>query len=193
MKNQAIEIYLVLLTTLLLGCSENENVLLPETKNELPPISQTGENTFGCLIDGNVFIPKDKTGYTPPGGGIPQGLEIYGSNSAFVIQARNYTNISIYIYIPEDLPFEGDYQFQESPGVSYGLNSPNHPHIFSIYNNKKYLSFKDSGSIIFLKANQSLGLYAGIFSAKFKNIDDEYDILEIKEGRFDINIATLNK
>lgn len=99
MKNQTIKIYLVLLTTLLLGCSENENIVLPETKDELPPITQTGANTFGCLIDGNVFIPKDKTGYTPPGGGTPKGIEILGNNSVFVIQARNYTNIYIYIYI----------------------------------------------------------------------------------------------
>ena len=28
---------------------------------------------------------------------------------------------------------------------------------------------------------------------KFKNIDDENDILEISKGRFDINLATLNK
>ena len=27
--------------------------------NQLPPETQTGANTFGCLVDGKVFLPKD--------------------------------------------------------------------------------------------------------------------------------------
>ena len=27
-------------------------------QDQLPPITQTGENTFGCVIDGEVLIPK---------------------------------------------------------------------------------------------------------------------------------------
>ena len=193
MEKQTFKIYLFLITVLLLSCNDNENVIQVIPEDKLPPITQTGENTFGCLIDGNVFIPKDKTGYTPPGGGTPRGIEIFGNNSVFVIQARNYINATIYIYIPENLPNQIEYVFDESPGVSYGLNSPDYAHIFCIINNKKYLSFENSGSILFTKVNQTSGLYAGVFSAKFKNIDDKNDILEISEGRFDINIATLNK
>jgi hypothetical protein len=192
MKLKTIKICLIFITTLFLSCSENDILEPTVTEAELPPITETGANTFGCLINGNVFIPKDKTGYTPPGGGTPQGIEILGNNSVFVIQARNYINTAIYLYIPEDLPKQTTYLFGESPGVSYGLNSPDYAHIFCIINNKKYLSFEDSGSILFSKVNQTSGLYAGVFSVKFKNIDDESDILEISEGRFDINIATLN-
>ena len=192
MKNQTIKIYLVLLTTLLLGCSENENIVLPETKDELPPITQTGANTFGCLIDGNVFIPKDKTGYTPPGGGTPKGIEILGNNSVFVIQARNYTNIYIYIYIPENLPIKTTYKFGSSPGVSYGLNSPNLPHLFCIINNKKFLSSKNSGEITFTKANFNSKIYSGVFNLTLKNQDNPNETLEIKDGRFDINLITID-
>ncbi|NCT08823.1 MAG: hypothetical protein GW772_01905 [Flavobacteriia bacterium] len=192
MKKQTIKIYFLFITTLFLSCSENDNLVTTITEDVLPPITQTGANTFGCVINGAVFIPKDKTGYTPPGGGTPRGIEVLGNNSVFVIQARNYINTAIYIYIPEDIPKQTTYIFGESPGVSYGLNSPDYAHIFCIINNKKYLSFEDSGSILFSKVNQTSGLYAGVFTVKLKNKDDENDILEISEGRFDINIATLN-
>lgn len=29
--------------------------------DQLPPATQTGENTFGCLLDGEVFIPSGGT------------------------------------------------------------------------------------------------------------------------------------
>jgi hypothetical protein len=99
MKKQIIKICLLFITTLFLSCSENNNLIPTVAEEVLPPITQTGENTFGCLVNGAVFIPKDKTGYTAPGGGTPQGIEILGDNSVFVIQARNYINTAIYIYI----------------------------------------------------------------------------------------------
>ena len=36
------------------GCRKNKN----KTSDQLPPETQTGANTFGCLIDGVVFKPK---------------------------------------------------------------------------------------------------------------------------------------
>jgi hypothetical protein len=99
MKKQIIKICLLFITTLFLSCSENNNLIPTVAEEVLPPITQTGENTFGCLVNGAVFIAKDKTGYTAPGGGTPQGIEILGDNSVFVIQARNYINTAIYIYI----------------------------------------------------------------------------------------------
>ena len=36
-------------------CSKDTNPELPE---QLPPITQTGANTFGCLINGKVWLPK---------------------------------------------------------------------------------------------------------------------------------------
>lgn len=37
------------------GCKKNK----PKTELEkLPPITQTGANTFGCLVNGRTWIPK---------------------------------------------------------------------------------------------------------------------------------------
>lgn len=39
---------------MLVSCGDDDNNTIISV---LPPATQTGENTFGCLIDGEVFIP----------------------------------------------------------------------------------------------------------------------------------------
>lgn len=75
-----------------------------DPQDQLPAITQTGANTFGAIVDGRVFIPKDKTGYSAPGGGKPKGLNISTgdgiiSKNYYAISAVNYIDTDIYIYI----------------------------------------------------------------------------------------------
>tara|TARA_R110002073_G_C9371447_1_gene572214 strand:+ start:845 stop:1168 length:324 start_codon:yes stop_codon:yes gene_type:complete len=92
---------LLFLAFTLINCSKKDNLITLVEEDQLPPITQTGANTFGCLINGKVFIPKDKTGYTPPGGGRPRGLTVFSGEFStttdyFSITARNYQDIYIY-------------------------------------------------------------------------------------------------
>ena len=103
MKKQTIKLCLLFITTLILSCSDDDNLEPTVIETELPPITQTGENTFGCLINGNVFVPKDKTGFTTPGGGTPKGIEVTTGSflptyEFFSIDAENYKGTYIYIY-----------------------------------------------------------------------------------------------
>ena len=167
------------------------------TKNdiELPPITQTGENTFGCYVDGKVFIPKDHEGYYPPGGGIPKGLRTSSGDGLpslnfYSITAINYyTDIAIYIYIGEDRPQQKTYTFRSSPGVEAHIEDPEFPHIFCVINNTLYLSYENSGTIDFQKVDFNQEVCAGVFSVKLKNKNDPTDIIEITEGRFDLICA----
>lgn len=52
MKTKLI-LLLLLLTPLLYSCES----IFGEDEPELPPITTTGEDTFGCKIDGKVFVP----------------------------------------------------------------------------------------------------------------------------------------
>jgi len=55
MKN----LILILLTTLTLSsCDKDEDK--PEIE-KLPPVTQAGANTFGCLVDGQAFLPSGGT------------------------------------------------------------------------------------------------------------------------------------
>jgi hypothetical protein len=49
--------FFILVCTILFctKCNCNKNVTSPE--NQLPPATQTGANTFGCLINGRPFVP----------------------------------------------------------------------------------------------------------------------------------------
>ena len=46
------------LAILLIAASCKKTKTESESPDQLPPITQTGANTFGCLINGNVWLPK---------------------------------------------------------------------------------------------------------------------------------------
>lgn len=50
--------FLLLLTTITLSCcsSDDDN----NNGDQLPPETQTGANTAGCLVDGQVFLPHQR-------------------------------------------------------------------------------------------------------------------------------------
>ena len=66
MKTAILIINLLFIT--LISCNNNndDNGFTPS----LPAATQTGANTFGCYIDGNLLVPRDGTGYygTPDDG-----------------------------------------------------------------------------------------------------------------------------
>ena len=185
MKQLFLKTALFLFAITFFNCENND------PQDQLPPITQTGANTFGAIVDGNVFITKDKTGYYAPGGGRPKGIEVTTGSflptyEYFGIDASNYEGTYIYIYIPKKIPEETIYNFKKSPGVRASLEKPSFPHIFSIINNTIYESYEGSGSISFSKVDYNNGIFAGVFNVKLKNKDDENDIIEIIDGRFDI-------
>lgn len=47
----------MLIITLLIGCESDDDA--PSQESLLPPITTTGENTFGCLVDGKYFRQRD--------------------------------------------------------------------------------------------------------------------------------------
>ena len=185
MKTTILKIVLFLFALTLVNCTKSDD------QDQLPPITQTGANTFGAIVDGNVFIPKDKTGYYAPGGGRPKGLNISSGDGIttanyYAISVSNYINTDIYIYIPEDRPEQKSYIFKSSPGVGSGLDTPNYPHVFCYINDIKYISYENSGAINFEKVDFTEQVCAGTFYVKLKNQNNEDDIIEITDGRFDL-------
>jgi hypothetical protein len=182
MKTQLFKTVFFLTALFCIHCSDNET-----PQDQLPPITQTGANTFGAVINGEIFIPKDKTGYYAPGGGRPKGLNISSGDGIitkdyYAITAVNYIDI----YIPEDRPQQKEYAFQISPGVSSSLETPDITHSFCYINDIKYISYENSGNINFQKVDFNQEICVGIFSLKLKNENNENDIIEITNGQFDL-------
>ena len=52
-------LYLCLLT-LMAGCSKCNKVITPNDASSLPPATQTGAGTFGCMLNGQAWTPQGR-------------------------------------------------------------------------------------------------------------------------------------
>lgn len=179
-----------------IGCSDND-----PPQDQLPPITQTGANTFGAVVDGKIFIPKDSYTFTPGGDRkeleVLVGHEFFNNNGddEWSISATNYKDTPetyIYIYLPTLKENRTNHIIDLSDG-SESSNLSN-AHIYSLIDlgNRQYRSFDNSGIFNFSRLDIENGIYAGTFSVKLKNKDNENDVIEITDGRFDINLNTVN-
>lgn len=192
-------IIFLLLAVLLTTCGET----VEGTKDQLPPITQTGENTFGCLFNGGLFLPAKSGTFNT----IPEGspITVYGyysetDSSSIRIDAvrrKDRSNIHyIWLYI---------YKFH-SIGVSiYELGDPiyhetnfqpTHCYISCravspvTGKYKFYGSYDGSGEIV-ITYKDNLGIFSGTFQATLRE-DGGTEIVQITDGRFDINPKTRN-
>ena len=55
--------FLIILTTFSLSCCNKDD---NTTQDQLPPITTTGTNTVGCLVNGVVLLPKGGRSFGPP-------------------------------------------------------------------------------------------------------------------------------
>ena len=201
-------IYVLLITASLWGlegCNKDEPAE-PDTGSvgTLPPETQIGANTFGCLINGKLLIPRDGTrglGRTGMGmfldGGYPNGTEY---NEIVVRDYKSFRSGSITIHLQSiDQLGSGDYIIDESNGQSSidGLNH-NYLHcsVFDADSNtyKFYKSFENCGVIKitrfdFIPFVQRI--ICGTFTCRVRNSLNPLDEIQITSGRFDINGATL--
>lgn len=58
MKN----LILIILTTFTLSCCDKDDEKPKTELEKLPPATQTGSRTFGCLLDGVAFVPTKSNG-----------------------------------------------------------------------------------------------------------------------------------
>ncbi|MBK8089232.1 MAG: hypothetical protein IPK31_15550 [Chitinophagaceae bacterium] len=147
---------------------------------QLPPETTTGAMTFGCKIDGEVFIPKDggglsglKTEYLFLGNGPGGGWFL---NIAAVDRSSNVLP-RVAITTDSLLLVEGNtYQLVKQKGFAkgqYGLDL----FLYQILSS-------DQGELFITKHNQSLRILSGRFSFTASTFAGEK--VTITEGRFDI-------
>ena len=51
------KIFFLLLSFIAISCSKDNSIETPA--DQLPPITTTGANTAGCIINGKILIPKN--------------------------------------------------------------------------------------------------------------------------------------
>jgi len=139
----------------------------------LPEKTTNSENTFGCLVEGSLFIPS--------GTGIgASGLDAYyedtGDMVNLSISAINHKkNNGVNIVIRDSIETGKTYDLGNRMEDSYGL-----------YNDgSSYATYEESsGTVTINNFDLENGILSGVFSFSAKN--DSGETIQINEGRFDL-------
>ena len=162
---------------LLLSISCNKEKLLP-------PATQTGANTFGCLVDGKAWIPSGggfMSGINPTGGGF--FLDV---NSKLNIYIRAHSNGDyIHIFL-KHITSTGTYLLNKETDVKPNAVLPeNYGVYFTSGMNDYYVTTpQHTGVVNITYADTTKGIVAGTFEMELYQ-KSRGKIIKITKGRFD--------
>lgn len=154
---------------------------------ELPEPSQTGSNTFGAKVNGQLWAPQ---GFGPlPASNL---LEARFIGNDLIIKANNFASS------PNETGFEIRVIGVTGTGT-YPLNTNIvHPSFAASYAyyvkrnltplNEWVTSASSTGSVTFTKVDRSAGIVSGTFEFSALNLYNTPEPLAVTEGRFDIKL-----
>jgi hypothetical protein len=192
--------YVFLLSLTVISCTTKTEYLAMDDK--LPPITQVGANTAGCLIDGKVLVPNDSDyrnlNSSYHGLRLSQGLSFWpNKNDYWHLKILNRTGTVFYfmdLWIKNMSSGNGIYPIDQSDGASLPNCNFISLQINGYGSQKSYWSGPNAG---YIKINRSdlgpgVSIYSGTFQCTLYNISDPSETLQITDGRFDLNGLTLN-
>ncbi|WP_310394080.1 DUF6252 family protein [Hymenobacter sp.] len=183
MRNN-LPLYLALV--LLTQCSKCKNDPRPrDPAAALPPATQTGANTFGCLVNGQPYTPKGNNGtsnlyilYDAGFRGGALGIQTYridGNRRQYLsIDMAPVTTTGIYSFARPAGICTANYA--DTPGVANGCNL--------IYSDQD-VAYR-SGQLAITKFDTRNRIVSGTFS--FKLLQAGCDTLKVTQGRFDAKL-----
>jgi len=145
---------------------------------QLPAATTAGKQTFGCKLNGEIFVPNGNFNYP----GLPTAA-YYTSNGLFGFHSKNLkdfdNNLRIYMYIKNGLYQEG----------SYLLDNSIANFVIEI-NGDQFLGYKldttKSRQIQITRFDLDNTIISGEFEFTCVN-DALQDTIKVTEGRFDLN------
>ena len=151
--------------------------------DNLPPATQTGANTFGCLVNGEVFLPKSR-GIGPDG--LSCEVRFKNGNYNFLLSGSDGTSTPtkmVNVYIDNILlDTEKNWVLNNDStrlGEYFVLGG-------SIYLNSYKTNSSSTGRLNITNWNPSKGIVSGNFS--FDAVNSMGEKVEIREGRFDVKL-----
>jgi hypothetical protein len=180
MKQVKLLLFIIVCTNIFDACKKDKNTTNPA--DQLPPATQTGANTFGCLVNGKVYVPK---GYN--GNGSPNPSKIYdiGLNGRPYFDYKGYQIINSeykgFIFIGfANLEHLGNYTITNDFNFSVGWTD-----VIGFCGTVAFdTTIKKWGSGIITRLDISNHIISGTFNCKFKTL--QCDTVFITDGRFDI-------
>lgn len=171
---------LLLLTMMLTlsSCNKDDD----NNSDRLPPATQTGANTVGCLVNGEVFLPKAEginpavvVNYEFINGGFFFRLvfkDLRGTTNKTVTVGTGYLDLQAnqtYV-LNKNFDDDGDYT---GGGGTYSTSTLN----------TYQTNMNNVGELTITRIDTSNSIISGTFW--FDAINQEGEVVEIREGRFD--------
>jgi hypothetical protein len=181
-------IFLIVLSLSLSSCDKDND--RPKTELEkLPPATQTGANTAGCLVNGIAFLPK---GYVLPGNLICNYTD--GENFSLTISEEIFQGSNQML---RSVIFGSQNQnLHDNVGVTFTLGQNNYDGYskFGIYvingaftDEPNYYSTSSTinGEFKITYHNYNQAIISGTFW--YDAINSNGEIVKVREGRFDMH------
>ena len=179
------KIILILFSFLLVSCSKDNPFETPTTQDQLPPATTVGANTVGCLVNGEVLLPKGGRPFGPPivtcyyqylNGSYEFGLGYSNDQQTILRSIDIYTN---------------KLQFVEGQSYNLTINQPtNSAYAFFSLDAGMLQGYRTDlqnvGQIKITKLDETNAIISGTFWFNaVKTTTGE--IIHITEGRFDLH------
>lgn len=182
------KLLLLLLTTFTLSCCNKGDDDQPKTELEkLPPATQTGANTAGCLVNGVAFLPK---GYFTTGALVCNYIDgkdfVLGINERIIQGSTdNIRSISVFsrnqnLHDNVGVSFQLNEDVANSKAGTYMINAPSAP-------DPNYYSTNSivTGELKITHHNYNQAILSGTFW--YDAVNSNGEIVKIREGRFDMH------
>ncbi|MFD2718626.1 hypothetical protein ACFST9_07855 [Hymenobacter monticola] len=153
----------------------------------LPPATQTGANTGGCLVDGERFIATGTSG-TLLSNPIPALSGGFYNDSVYWLSMRCSTPRGIaHVTLYAHAQTAGTYPFNRRvasvggamPRFGYGSVSFSNPYEYYV------TDARHTGRLVLTYANKNAGISAGTFEFAAVNVRDSTNSIKVTYGRFD--------
>ena len=180
MKNKIYTLLLLFPLWGLGGCNEDDN----NNNDTLPLATQIGANTVGCLVNGEVFLPRSE-GINPT---VVVNYEFFQGEFFFGLTFKDQRGsideiVSIgtgFISLEENITYVLDKNSLDD-GDYIGGGGAYRPS--TLDEGEYYTTSLVTGELTITRVDLSNSIISGIFW--FDAINSENEIVEIREGRFD--------
>ncbi|WP_436414927.1 hypothetical protein [Petrimonas sp.] len=151
------------------SCKKTE----PKVWTELPPATQTGENTMGCLVNGKLWATSKRLEFTK-----------------FPAMRATYADYGEYVHLDFYASGSGGRIAFVVKNPSIGQNEATVSCSFDMIPGCSILLYSVS-SLNITKMDLEKGILSGLFAFDLPCKEDANKILHITEGRFDLYMSVL--
>lgn len=148
---------------------------------ELPPVTQTGANTFGAKLNGEIWVPQG-VGSIPASNTLE--ARFVSSTSVLYINARNFSKS------PVETEFEIVITNITGPG-NYTLDAASYGYYVKrtvTPENEWQTNSQYTGTVTITKLDTAARIVSGTFQFNAINLYNSPQPISVTEGRFDIRM-----